>query len=963
MAVPYDAIRRAAYEPADDGGDRTAGFHTLEFPERITEHVVDLCNLTRQGRIRVLLPPTRRLDALLQALDVRLAVLPRPVASEAGPRTWLYCPVDTAGEPLPVPVLLRLLDYWIEELRPEDEHRDAVERVCDALREQSPVWRREDVPLLRCGVGDGGTAQPSGLQYLLATQHFARRIQELPPYDSGEHVLRFRSVARRSRQQGAELMSQPLPHDDASGRRWWFSVCATVTLHTVPFHPRPRVHVHFGVRRWATRTDAKTGSLRLGYRRGSAVYLRPLEAWLPGVPPGDRYSVAYVVGNGDGHAWRGGDPAKLMRRLAMRARTFPEPAQLLGDPERWFDGERGVDAFVVHSTHMGEHGVGAGFMSHERSRLVAWAEQAFGPELVRAADLTRSRLPAGKPLNARRNGSPERTAATKAALGSARRASLAKLYAEWSGTTEFTARLLWRTEKTRDAAVAALTAALGLDGDGGAGEVSVRDHDRSGRGHPVVLRWPTDELMVTLRCLRLDNGLADGLGVPPRPARGRADRAVRAVRERRADMGEFLAEDGADTAVPSVALVEIAGRSAYGELNDPKFALRLGAAGSGVLTQFVVSPATAQSSEAQSSKTLPSAAESAWLDALRQLGATVVPRTDVPAGLPEDTQYLAVWTATKARGSTAYSAKGKFPIAVLVRPWADGPDAVLGWDPGAVTERGAWTAYPRFLGRLPVLAAVSDRDLADVRDPDEPWFDWSRSRDDQRARMEEFLQRVLHSDHVRGRPTVLLVDAQNIRSLWTWVQDGQVRRDLIRTGQAPAFPLYPWLRLVRVRTADQRETPQWWGLPRREGVVHGLPSNLWVGGEGAGRVFYSTAPKASTASGSAVEAHKLNRRRIRKGDHAGEWTIDVDRPAWNPGLVEIAVLGCHPGDGDDPHAVAMAVHQLRQAPDYRDVLGRPLPLHLARKAQEYILPMRNARDEDAPGGEPPDEEIPGPPQD
>ena len=456
-----------------------------------------------------------------------------------------------------------------------------------------------------------------------------------------------------------------------------------------------------------------------------------------------------------------------------------------------------------------------------------------------------------------------------------------------------------------------------------------------------MLRWQTPTLTVTLSCLRMDNGLADTLGVAHEPPKGRTARTAAAIRKRRVDMAEFLAKNGANGAVPSAAIVEILGKGVLQGVNDPKFALRLGAADSGVVTQFLVTPATSRAAGS-----LPSAAEFAWLDAVRQMGATAVPRTDVPAGLPERTQYLAVWLATKARGSTARSAKGKFPVAVLVRPEADGTDAVLGWDAGAMGGIGAWTEYPRYLTRLPALAAVSDRDLADADDEEAPWFDWPRTVAEKRVMTEEFLQRVLSSDQVRGRPTLLIVDAQNSRSFWTWVQDGQVERDLIRTGAAPAGRPNPWLRLVRLRTKDNEETPQWWGLAPGNGV-NGLPADLWGSGQDDDRVFYSTTRKASTAQNSAVEARKLMRRRLRKGARVGEWTIDVDQPAWNPDLVEIAVLACHPRDGDVPQALAMAVHQLRQAPDYRDALLRPLPLHLARKAQEYILPMREPDEEDA----------------
>ncbi len=86
----------------------------------------------------------------------------------------------------------------------------------------------------------------------------------------------------------------------------------------------------------------------------------------------------------------------------------------------------------------------------------------------------------------------------------------------------------------------------------------------------------------------------------------------------------------------------------------------------------------------------------------------------------------------------------------------------------------------------------------------------------------------------------------------------------------------------------------------------------------------------------------------------GKVTVDTDKAAWNSGLVELAVLGCHPGDGDEPEALAPAVHQLRQATDLPDALSLPLPLHLAGLAQEYVLPTRNDADAAGVGDADPD---------
>jgi hypothetical protein len=210
---------------------------------------------------------------------------------------------------------------------------------------------------------------------------------------------------------------------------------------------------------------------------------------------------------------------------------------------------------------------------------------------------------------------------------------------------------------------------------------------------------------------------------------------------------------------------------------------------------------------------------------------------------------------------------------------------------------------------------------------------------------------MIHS--LRGAPTALLACGQNGRLHWRWLQDGQAEPDLIKLGHAPAAYLDPDLRLIRVRTGDGRETPQWWGNAA-PGSPNGLPAGLWRHTDTsapmtAGRVFYSTTPKASTFRDSAVEADILATRPLRQGKNKGKPTTDVHIPAWNPDLVEIAILGCHEHAGDDPEAYALAMHQMRQAPDYLDALTLPLPLHMASLAQEYVLPTL-AEDAAAGGG-------------
>ncbi|MFC4084938.1 pPIWI_RE module domain-containing protein [Amycolatopsis samaneae] len=944
MGFEYAEIRRAVYEPAPDSDPGGVGYETLPFPEQFASGILDLLNRDREGKENLRTAPTHQLNGLVQALASEVSVMRRGRAAEDyRGHNWLYHPRGTLN-PLPEPVLHRLLDYWTSGLGAGEGYARAARRLGEQLREDPPQWAPVDVPLLRTWVGDGGTAAPNSLQYTLIPDHYARRIQRLEPFRHKSRTLKFRAIARGPRQQGAELMSQPLDHVDEDGRVWWFSVLITVTLHTVPFDPRPKIHLHAGLRRWATHPDPEKGMLRLGYGHGTSVYLRPTSPWLPGAPVSERFGVARLgwdrgIGR---HSWKRGGPAELLSRLAG-CRPFPEVDALLREPDSWLHGGGGLEALVVHANTMGGHGVGAGLMSHQRSEILEWAEKALQPDLVRVPDLVRSQVPSDAPVNVRRAVSKERRPAAEKEAAHRLRSLLGVLCAHRSASGEavFEARLLWQSHGVRNAAITALTEVLGLSGDGGAEKVDDLAHESSVPGGPVVLAWDTPEVVVRLSCLRLGSGLGGTLGVDPKSRTRRADRA-NAIDLRRQELAKFLAADGASVAQPGLALVEIPRRRSFDHRgNDPKFPMRLGCADAGVVTQFIVDRGAHRAHRARA----------AWLDGLRQLGVSTVPMPDLPAGVPAGTQFLAIWLASTQRDSPA-GPRHKLPVAVLVRPSAVTGERVLGWDPEALAGVGAWTSYPRLLTRLPALARVEPEELDE--DPGERWVPWSvhhRDLEQQKAVVEGFIQKVLWSREATDHPIVVLVHAQNARQHWTWIQDGVVRRDLVRTGLAPIRGVDPDLRLVRVRTGEQRETGAWWAIGHPDGI-NGISAGLWTAGKHAPddlRIFYSTTAKASSAGGAAVSADKLAPRPLRTGERKGELTIDTEVPGWNPALVELAVLGCHRDQGDHPEVVAMALHQLRQAPDHLNALRLPLPLHLARHAQEYVLPVLvpdEERDED-----------------
>ncbi|MBF6399457.1 DUF3962 domain-containing protein [Nocardia cyriacigeorgica] len=947
MGFTYRSISRAAYIPAPDAEPWTIRFRALPFPDQARESLLRLRNYGRSPDYE---PPTTiptgRLDSVLQCLAPDLVVRPR---RQSDPDYWLYVPAALA-DPLPGRTLRQLLGAWLLDIGPVDRAANADYRAAlqetQAELETAPIdWDEVDVQLLDCPITEGGTANPDGRLFQLTTDALARRITALEPYDFGAGKLRFRAVPRGPRQRGAELLSQPIPRE-MKGNRWWFSITINITLHTTPFEPLPRLHIHTGVRRWATHPGKATGTIYLPYGRATSVYLRPPVPWLPGAPTSDRFAIAKLAYDRRTQkiGWVENGPAGLLRRLTLR-QSLLEPADLLRAPEDWIGEGPGLRAAVVHSTHMGEHEIGAGLMSDQRSQIMAWIEQAMPPALTRTAPMQRSTAGSNKPGNPRSTAAGvEREVAQQCAAQERRVAVAASTRAlsepaTGTKTPVLHCRLLWQTNTVRDEAIAALANILGLEPV--TSLPSDAEFNHATAGSPIIVEWHTPELDVRLRCLPLAGGLGAALPVN-RGERPRSAALGAAITHRRQAVAEFLTQDGAHRAQPTLALVEIDHRAHFRPADtDPKFSLRLGCADAGVLTQFVAVPSAKPG--IRNIGNVDHRVQSAWLDGMRQLGVRVLPEHTLGDGLPPGLRYAAFWMVKRRKdGPTRLPLH--VPVAVLVTPipGAPGHAKIEGWDDTTYT----WHPYPHFL-----LGLV---DQATITCDPEPKCEearqyitsrtWHRTMHKQRSETEEFIQRLTAS--LYGAPTVLITHSQNSRQHWTWLQDGALVPDLIRTGTAQPSGLQHNLRLVRIRGGAGREAAQWWG-DADDKHPNGLPSGLWVPQEGTTsptpRVFYSTTEKAGTAKGSAVAADRLAPRTVSRGSGTGNTVNDVGKPAWNPTLVEITIAGCHADD--DPEAFALAMHQLRQAPDYLDALSLPLPLHLAELAQEYVLPTESEDDD------------------
>lgn len=864
-------IRTTAFRLDPEATATVATYQTLSFPSHWVEPLLELCRAKARYPDKTKAVPIRRLNELFRAVAPDLVSVATEATRTTGP--WLF-----THNPLPPSVLAALINTWIIDLYPDPQAHNLRREVMDALRPADLEWQSTSIDLTEHTVSPGGTVLPTPSLYHLLPDILARQILIRPPFEFNGQQLRFRAIAARK---GAELVSwPPRSYLGPGGREWKFSFLITVSLQSVPFSDHVRVHVHTGIRRWV--------SGRRLYRpphRGVTCYLSTDAAWL-GNSPGSTYLAAATLDWSprlQSLDWRYGGPDGMLQRLTFD-REFPDPKLLATEPDSWLHGHNGITAAVTHHTMMGTHGVGAGLMPADRAPLLEWIKPALQPQLRPLPDLPQARQPT-KPLNPPAK-VPAKDKQTPGYADQRRTDTndLRRQIANATRSSTLTVEILYQTDTVNNAVTEAIVESLGLP-----------DADTS---TSTLCLWQTDELAVQLHRRRLG---PMGALMPPSRTSDESDTAIAARRSTVRD------EMGARPDSPRLALVEIADpKDIANPSTDPKFPVRLGLADSGRISQFLLVP-----DPKETQQHLTHRAQSAWEDGLRQLGVRSIPQHSLGPAVPESLQYLALWMLKRrADGPTRHSSV--IPVAVLVRP---DTYTILGRVPG-MTQ---WVPYPELLLTLAAQGTRRGTAGTDQRPADTPGF----------------LNLVLYGQ--RGRPTLLLTHAQNTRNAWPWIQNGNLVRNQLQFGDAPAHEVSlagPHLRVLRVRTSQMGETPQWFNPTAQPGLAAGLwedPTNPYV--------FASTTEKASTAKTAAVAASKL----VPRKNLAGNQTIDTGENAWNPQLLEIAAVALQ--DGDDPAQWAAVAHQLRYPADYRDPLALPMPMHLAQLCRQYVLPHDDDRTE------------------
>ncbi|MFJ7327896.1 pPIWI_RE module domain-containing protein [Streptomyces cyaneofuscatus] len=903
----YHTIRVAAYEPDPLHGPWREEMEVLRLGEELHTELTRLHAGAGNGSVRPDRLPVRRLNSLLQAMAPGVIATGRNAGTN-GRLPWLY-----AREAVPPEVLAPVIGTWAAGMYQEDEDAEGTD-LEERLRSEDPAialplphWENETIDLAETVASAGGTAEPATRLYNLLPEWVAFRLAARTLRTRGA-TLHFRVESSGN---GARLVSWPPQRYERRGQTWYYSACLNITVHTVPFAPRFRVHVSTQVRRWATRLDVRPHQLG-----GTTVLLDAPLPWPGGADRGHRLMVNTLGYDRRSKelAWRHHSPAPRMPELDI-VRNYPQPAELFAHPERWINGSGDVAAGIVYHPSIGPHEVGPGLMPRERSELDAWVEEGLRPLLTRVPDLTRvtrSNTPSLLPRSGAGNGPGVRDAR----LALQRRAALARAL----DGRPLEVDVFWQSPETRAALLAELPKLIGLP----AGE-------RVGPADDDTWRWRGEGVEIRVRA-RPAGPLVDALPVSRERRRPRAVRLAEAIegRCRLVADGPARRPQGA-----GVVLAEIAGKERFAAVpdSDPKHALRIAWARQGRLSQFVNLPDDTDSG-------LEHRARWTWLDAFRQLGAISPPAHRVGAGIPGDLQYAALWLVRHTRKGPTRCPVRRL-VAVRVKP-GDGPGAIEGWD----AARAEWVPYPKLLLLLSQAVEPAAEPAVDPAGNPVPESAAARATD----AVERQIRALLFQ--LRDRPTLLLADAANLRQCWSGLRNGQLASDMLGFGTGPAqrHTLYgDDLRVLLVRDANAREeVAEWYAHDDKDKV--GFAEGVWGTADTESRVFASTASTPHTVA-------KLPKGLMKLVPTAQGRTAP-GKTAWNPGQLELTVLGClsekaladsgRAGDlPDRPAEWATLAHQLRYHDDYPP-LARPLPLHLARLAGQYVLPVAGTEEGSAP---------------
>jgi pPIWI_RE module N-terminal domain/RNaseH domain of pPIWI_RE/MID domain of pPIWI_RE len=865
------------------GTDWRQTFYLLRFPERWKPPLLALVPPRRNGEEQRSIPIVLLNDALEAVVPDIITTATHATVGERAP--WLYSTteIDTRS-------LSAIIAAWI---RTQDRQPELVENVLHTMNPTDLAWERIEVNFTKLVTQASSPGNLTGeqlfqlLPHVLATEISAPGLvhRHIMRNDHDSRVQETSQFRRCPASRGAEVMSWP-PHDHP---RRPFSLFLNFSVQTRAFSAEPVIHLAIGTRRWCHR-PAPT----LSYSSDHTVYLLPSVPWLPGLVNSRSFLAAKIepkaTTDGGNTTWSAAWTSKLGQILADLGclERLPDPEQLHANPAQWLGREVDAAALVFRNGMYGfTPPVSPGVSLGDRIPLLEWTAEVLQSRLQLADPLPRSarRVLPGITKSSSKQGKDD-----SGHRPSALRAAIAAVVGGILGVDIF-----YDTSSTLDYARRTFAGMLEMD----------VPTATAANGTPTPLATPELTILLTIRQVG-----AWGADLAPDGSVIKRDDRLRVAVEAR--IAEVKAAVGA-VDYPAIALVEILGKDSYRGRRrplDPKFAIKAGLGRLGRLTQCVTAasapPPPSDDDQPSRSDTSEEKLKKCWHDLIRQLGvrAASLPAPDEGSGITQAPAYLAFWLIRQNKGRH-WGTTRQIPVAVLISP--DGTEIK------ACAPDVSWKPLHEAQRAISAKHMLSNQ----KRKP---------------AEITRFFERILREVGNLHPSTLLLTDAQNLRSGWTYLKNPNLLEDHLAFGSTP-WPVkkYPGLRHVRVRTAEYRETPQCYAFNDTE--ESSTYDGLWqLDGD---RIFLSTGDKPPTAIRANRYASKITTFLSRGGILRNPSPRAM---VWNARALELTVAALQAGD--DPEDWATLAHELRWAAShYGYATTRPWPLEVARHIGEYVLPV------------------------
>lgn len=339
---------------------------------------------------------------------------------------------------------------------------------------------------------------------------------------------------------------------------------------------------------------------------------------------------------------------------------------------------------------------------------------------------------------------------------------------------------------------------------------------------------------------------------------------------------------------PTGVIAEIEGRGSIKWANgDPKGAIRDGFGKTGRLTQFITP-------QGNNKDNYEKRAENAVWDLLRQFGYMPYPlNVEIRKGnIKNEFGIFGFWIIRTNKNDNL---KGiNFPVVVYMR--TDCCEVKVN-----CPLFNKWLPY--YKAQLELCKYTNSGNM-------------SFKMDDENIK--HYIRKTLTEIGQAG-PSLVLLDSQNIRSIWKWIQDGRVdNKKLWVLDENDELNLnnYKDMRIVRVRSGE--EVPSYYGDNKKDGV--GTVRGLF---EVSNNVFWGTGSKPNTLTGKSFGGPNSSR---------------LEEPGKEFKYCEIGeIVPLLLQQNDIPSEWVYAVYKMREMLSYYDEFAKlPAPLHLAEKLEEYI---------------------------